>query len=57
MLKFFISPRIHPDMYKFSKDSAILEQKNIILNLNTNEFIDSVTSSNSLKEIFIKHNE
>lgn len=54
---FFISPRIHPDMYKFSKDSAILEQKNIILNLNTNEFIDSVTSSNSLKEIFIKHNE
>ena len=49
---FFISPKIHRHLYKFSADTAIVEQKPIILNLTTNEFIDHLQSQNSLKEVF-----
>ncbi len=49
---FFISPRIHEDMYEFSKDRAVREGKEIILNLDTKELIDKTESYNSMKEIF-----
>jgi len=49
---FFVSPRIHRDMYEFSKDRAAREKKEIILNLTTNEIIDKINTNSSMKEIF-----
>ena len=54
---FFISPRIHQDMYEYSKDRAVREKKEIILNLNTKELIKNITEASSLKEIFNKYYE
>ena len=54
---FFISPRIHRDMHEFSKDRAVREKKEIILNLNTKEFIKNISKTSSLKEIFKKNYE
>ena len=49
---FFVSPRIHTDMYEYSKATAIIKKKEIILNLTTNEIIDEINTNSSMKEIF-----
>ena len=49
---FFISPRIHQDMNKYAAATAVIEKKEIILNMNTKEFIENMNTAKSLKESF-----